>query len=302
MISIFLLVILLFIFSFFRFSFLGELKSAVEIAHSFCLHQIPTDSNSVSELKALVCAENFSNLQESNLYISSGLIHLFVVSGAHLLFIEKFLQNFNDGKKFSFAIIFSVLFGYGLMCSLNPPVTRCLISIAIANFLFKKNIRWPPQLYVFYSGLIALVINPLWIDSLSLQMSWLAAFTVSYAGEVFKNSVFLRQFIFFLLLYPAVMWFQVVSPGVILANVFLGPALEFILFPAALLTWAAHPFTPIFDNLIFYFKSLLGILEFQYVPRPETVPPEIPYLNWALLLLLHTVAHLHYVHRKRNAL
>ncbi|MCC2678944.1 MAG: putative competence protein [Pseudobdellovibrio sp.] len=301
MILIFSLVILLFIFSFFRFSVLGELKSVVEFAHRFCLEQIPTGSNSIPELKALVCAENFSNLQESNLYISSGLIHLFVVSGAHLLFIEKSLQNFNGGKKFSFAIIFTVLFAYSLMCAMNPPVTRCLISIAFAHYLFQKNIRWPPHFYVFCSGIISLIINPPWIDSLSLQMSWLAAFTVSYAGEVFKHSALLRQFIFFLLLYPAVMWFQIVSPGIILANLFLGPALEFILFPVALLTWAAHPVAPVFDFLILCFKTILSALEFSYLPRTETVPPQMPYLNWALLLLLHLGAHLHYVRKKRAA-
>jgi len=301
MILIFSLVILLFIFSFFRFSILGELKSVVELAHNFCVEQIPTASNSIPELKALVCAENFSNLQDSNLYISSGLIHLFVVSGAHLLFIEKSLQNFNGGRKIAFGFIFTVLFAYSLMCAMNPPVTRCLISIALSHYLFQKNIRWPPHFYVFCSGIITLIINPLWVDSLSLQMSWLAAFTVSYASDVFKHSAFLRQFIFFFLLYPAVMWFQIVSPGIILANVFLGPALEFILFPAALLTWAVHPLVPGFDFLMSCFKALLSALEFSYHPRTETAPPQLPYLNWALLLFLHLAAHLLYV-RKRRAL
>lgn len=300
MILIFLLVILLLIFSIFRISVIGELKSVVDFAHSFCLREIPPHSSSAAELKALVCAENFSNLQQSHLYISSGLIHLFVVSGAHLLFIEKFLQNFNREKKWPFVTIFSVLLAYSLMCGMNPPVTRCLASIVIMQFLFTKNIRWPPHIAVFVAGLSTLLLNPDWIDSLSLQMSWLAAFTVSYSAEIFNQSIFWRQFLFFFILYPAVMWFQIISPGVILANLFLAPMLEFILFPVALLTWIFHFLSPIFDTLISVFTGILRAFEFQYLPRKEVMPPEMVYFNWALVLLLHLVAHLHYVTKKRR--
>jgi competence protein ComEC len=299
---LFSLIILLHIFSIFRVSVFNELKSAVDYAHSFCLNQVPQTAASAAEIKALVCAENFSNLSEQQLYISSGLIHLFVVSGAHLLFIEQFLNKLNGEKKWPFPFIFPVLFFYGLMCSLNPPVSRCLVALAFNRFLYSKNIRWPSHFRILIVGCLTLICCPEWISSLSLQMSWVAAFTLAFIADHFQQrSAFFRQSLFFILLYPTIMWFQVITPGIILANLFLAPVLEFILLPAAFLTWFINIFSPIFDKLIYFFNQLLSMLEFDYNARADPAPSGLALYNWLLILLLHLAAHLFYVQRARAA-
>jgi competence protein ComEC len=296
---LFSLIILLLIFSNFRISAVAELKSVSDFAHSFCLNQVPSHATSAAEIKALVCAENFSNLSQQQLYISSGLIHLFVVSGAHLLFIEQFLNKISGEKKLPFTLLFSVLFAYGLMCALNPPVSRCLIGFAVNEFLFVRNIRWPAHFRILVVGCLTLLVNPDWISSLSLQMSWVAAFTVTLTSELFKErSAFFRQSLFFIFLYPMIMWFQPASPGIILSNLFLAPVLEFILLPSAFLAWIFHVFTPFFDFLIQIFVTMLNGLEFNYASGADS-PSNLALLNWIFILSLHLVAHLYHVFQNR---
>ena len=125
--------------SFVRFSFYELLDSIAKNTHSFCLNFIPKDSEFITELNALVCAENFSSLNSSHLYISSGLIHLFVVSGAHLLFIEKIFSKLSQKNRKLQWVLLGILITYGFACSLNPPIVRSLFSCAISIYLSQKN-------------------------------------------------------------------------------------------------------------------------------------------------------------------
>jgi ComEC/Rec2-related protein len=297
------LTILLFIFSLFRISIYNGLKPVADMAHQFCLSRLPQDSLSLSELKALVCAENFSNLNQSQFYISSGLIHLFVVSGAHFLLIEQVLYKLTLGKKWPSVFVFVVLLSYGLMCGLNPPVCRCLFSFAISHYLFSKNIRWPFHFKILIIGSVTLSSHPDWINSLSLQMSWLAAFAVSFSQEYFKNSsIVLKQILFFTILLPTLVNFQDLNFSSILANVFLAPVLEFILFPLALLVWFLNFLDPIFHFIIKNFGELLRLFEFEYSPRLTVIPPELAFWNWGLIFFLHFSTHLYFIQIRRKLL
>ena len=88
-----LLIISLLTASIIRFSAIELFSDVAKKSHDFCILNLPKNSEAYAELKALVCAESFSNLSDSQLYISSGLIHLFVVSGAHFILIESALMQ-----------------------------------------------------------------------------------------------------------------------------------------------------------------------------------------------------------------
>lgn len=297
MILLFLPLFALLVLSLVRFSVFEFLSPVAEKAHFFCLNYLPLQSHALAELKALVCAENFSSLGESQLYISSGLIHLFVVSGAHLLLIERLLLRI----KCSFPVIFFILVLYAFACNLGAPVVRCLLAFCLNAFLFAKNIHWPAHFKLLLIGLLALCFNFNWINSLSLQMSWLAAFTLMLGENFFTGRSFLfKQSLFFITLLPTVVYFQIPGVSTILLNIALAPVLEFVLFPLGLCTWFLTPVFPVFDFGINFLKKLLSLLELDFQIQLTDTSTRLTLYNWALLLTLHLVFHLVYVHRARN--
>lgn len=294
-----LLIISLLMLSLIRFSVHEILAPVAEKAHLFCLKNLPENSSSIVELKALVCAHNFSNLGDSKFYISSGLIHLFVVSGAHLILIEILLKKFNIGQ----TLIFITLIIYGFSCDLNAPVTRCLIAFTLNLYLSTKNIRWPAHFKLLIIGTLTLSFNYNWISSLSLQMSWIAAFLVVLGEHFYKESSLLfKQSLFFITLLPTVVFFQIPSPVVILLNIFLAPVLEFILFPLGLLVWFLNFLHPLFDFLILIFKSVLLNLELDFQIQTKNPPSDLVFYNWCLILSLHSIFHLVHVQKMRRRL
>jgi|GEM_PF-2561998 len=298
MVLLSLLIISLLTLSLIRFSVHEFFTPLAERAHLFCINSLPDSAISIAELKALVCAENFSSLSNSQFYISSGLIHLFVVSGAHLVLIETILNKINCHQM----LIFIILVGYGFACDLNAPVTRCLIAFCLNFYLIRKNILWPAHFKLLIIGATTLSFNYSWITSLSLQMSWIAAFLVVLSETFFKqNSPLFKQSLFFITLLPTVIFFQIPSPVVILLNLVLAPVLEFILFPLGLLVLFFNFLSPLFDFLISIFGSILQNLELDYKIQIADLPPNLVFYNWCLILSLHSVFHLIHINKKRGS-
>lgn len=292
-----LLIISIIALSLIRFSIYEYVAPVAEKTHVICLELLPSSSNSLSELKALVCAENFDTLNSSQLYVSSGLIHLFVVSGAHLIVIEKILTKL----KFKSIITYLILIVYGFACNLNAPVTRCLVAYTLTYYLTKKHISWPAHFKLLIIGAVTLCLNPAWIGSLSLQMSWIAAFLVIAGDNFFKNSSQLfRQSLFFFTLLPTIIFFQIPAPTVIIANLVLAPILELVLFPLGLLVLFFNFLEPLFEYLIFIFKIVLTGLEFDFQFQTAEMPKSIVLTNWLIIFLIHFIFHLVHVHQKRK--
>jgi ComEC/Rec2-related protein len=300
MILFYLLITSLLTASIFRFSAFELFSDVAKMSHHFCIVNLPENASAIAELKALVCAENFSNLSDSQLYISSGLIHLFVVSGAHLILIESALMLLSKYFKINSVFIFLVLCIYGFACGLNAPVVRCLIAFALSSYLQSKNIFWPAHFKLLIIGALTLSFNYQWISSLGLQMSWIAAFIVMLSEHFFKNiSLLLKQGLFYLALLPSVVFFQVPSPTVILFNILLAPILEFILFPVGILVWFFNFLHPLFDFLIYIFKLLIKSLEIDFQIQVQDFPKNLVIYNWLFILVLHALFHIIYIKQKR---
>lgn len=298
MILILLLIISLLFSVLIRISFFEFVEAISLYMHNTCLHQLPVNAAAAAELRALVCAENFSTLADSGLYVSSGLIHLFVVSGAHLLLLEKMLSNFVGTKT-----LLLFLTAYALACGMNPPVTRSLFAFALGAWLSSKNIKWPPHLKILLVGLCTLLFNSEWILSFSLQLSWLAAFLVSACVAFFSGSTPLfRQFLFFVAMLPTLVFFQVPRPLVILLNLFFAPLLELVLFPLGLLVAAFNFLHPIFDSIILILRLTLQKMELDPQLQLRDLPGWLITFNWGLILLLHMVSHLAAVSKAKRHL
>lgn len=302
MLSLILLIISLLTAGYFRFSVLSALSGISEKAHLFCISRIPTESHYFSELSALVCAKNFSTLSESKLYLASGLIHLFVVSGAHLILIEQIFLFIASSWPHARLCLFLLLAAYAFMCGLNAPICRALVSYALTAYLSSKNIQWPVSYRCLITGLITMNLNPAWVTSMSLQLSWMAAFATSLTTAFHKQGlVLIKQFIFFVLLLPALIFLQQPSLTTVLMNLFLAPVLEFVLFPLALLTWFLNPFYLLFDPVLTFFQRILIWSELRYQPPLDTAPVSWSLWIWGFILLLHFLHHF-YEYRKRRSL
>ncbi|MBX3041562.1 MAG: ComEC/Rec2 family competence protein, partial [Bdellovibrionaceae bacterium] len=167
----------------FLFTITAELSPHI---HNLCLSSLPTTS--FHPLHSLLCGASVKDGELKQLLRASGLLHLFVVSGAHLIWLEHLLARLNA----PFALRLSGWTLFSLACGWQPPVVRAWVGL----LLIKLEPRWTPALrsdqHVLLSGLTTLILFPSWGDSLSLALSWVAAFSLSlpfprgWRGELLK--------------------------------------------------------------------------------------------------------------------
>lgn len=273
----------------FRFSIITELHDVSLFLHNFCLAQIPNRPETRPTLSALVCGKNFENLSDAQIYSATGLIHLFVVSGSHLILLQKFLKKIirlHAQKQFT-NLSFIALLLYAAMCLFNPPVTRSLIFLFVSIQLYQRHQYWPKHYLLLLAGLITISLNYQWITSLSLQMSWLAALALEIFSEKFKNfSLIFRQILFYSLFTVCFMGLGFPQFSTIVLCVLLTPILEYILFPFAILTVIFHPLEPLFAGLLRSLNTLLTSLEFTSRSSYLEIPT-ITFMNWVLIFLCH---------------
>ena len=292
------LFISLILFATIRFSPLHFLQPMTDFLHSNCLERLPVKASALPELKALVCAENFSGLFISEIFVTSGLIHLFVVSGAHLIVLQKIYDRLAMGRARN--LFFAMLFIYAGACEFNSPVTRSLIAIYLMSFLVSKHLYWPKHFCLLLVGLLTLLIEAQWLQSISLQLSWLAAFVVTVNQDFFREKSFLfKQSLYFFALMPILIYMQVPSPLVIIINIIFTPLLEFLLFPLGLLVWVFPRIYPIFDCLIELLKWVLLKIDLQWQFQSQLPPQSLIIFNWFFIFTLHFIAHFAWLKKKR---
>ena len=218
----------------FRFSILSDLSTMSLFLHHECLAQLPNSSTSHETLAALVCGKNFESFADRQLYSTTGLIHLFVVSGSHLILIQTMLTQIGRifFHRFLAVGLMVLLFLYAAMCLFNPPVTRSFIFLLISLVLHRNHQHWPKHYLLLLAGLTTLSLNYQWVNSLSLQMSWLAALALEIYAEKFKSfSIFFRQIIFYTSFTFCFLGLGFPQISTIVICVLVTPLLEYILFP-----------------------------------------------------------------------
>lgn len=275
-----------------RFSVIDFLIGFCSEFHSTCVEAASEHVRSFESLQALVCGKNFSDPAQSNLLIASGLIHLFVVSASHLMILRKIIfyllcNKFFALTKFLQVGTFSLLFLYCAVCKFNPPIVRSFAALIILAVFEKINLKWKTETLILVSGLICLILSPAWINSLSLQMSWIAALTLSVisyffakANSLFKNSIFYFQYL------STFNFIGIPNPASIGVSTLFTKFLEYVLFPLALLVFLFPFLGSVFDFLIVSLNMILSKLELTVIFRPYDSEKMI-FLNWVLIFALH---------------
>jgi predicted membrane metal-binding protein len=221
----------------------------------FCLRVLPTTPMQPL-YNALVCGANLAASHEKQIFVDTGLIHLMVVSGSHLVFIEillGFLPRF-------FRVL--VLGAYCYLTGLQAPVIRAFLRRLIGPWLTDLSDLTSLQLEAV-TVLVALTLYPEWLLSRSFLMSWMCGLALC-APKMIPKFPHLDQALksyFFLLPFC---W---ASPMTVAWNTLLAPFVGFILFPACILAILIHPLVVVSDLM---WSAFLGILNLG--PQASQLP------------------------------
>lgn len=267
--------------------------------HYQCLDRGSFDSQWISIYQALVCGKRLPLDSTRALFVKGGLIHLMVVSGAHLLFLEKFYVKIPLPflpKKLRTLVLLILLLLYAITSRLNPPVLRALFSFCLIRFSQSHKLFLNPYILTCASGLLCLVYNPDWIYSYSLQLSWLAALTQN-ASSLLKKSV-----LSYLCILPVISRWHFIHPIGIFINWIFSPIIGSILFPLSFLSFIFKPLHIVVDqiwNLIFFL--LQGL---QFLPKAFYMPSWNFHQGWIWVYIIGIVLALNLFSgwKKRGAL
>lgn len=276
----------------FRFSNWFQL---IEHSKNFCQSQIP-DSPYHELYGAIVCGMAIHNPTYKQIFINSGLIHILVVSGSHLLFLEQipFLKKIDLKWKLGF-----ILFPFTCLTGFQAPVARAFIIRTLSLTKFKNQVHLSAIQTQALGTVICFLVMPEWIHSLSFSLSWicgliLASPKISATSSEFENSIKI-----FLGLIPFASYMGLVSPISIITNWLIAPIIGTILFPLSILSTWIHQLTPYIDMVWTLLLKLL--IPFSAV-SPEFVQFGASHLQFTYPLFLHGLLLCLEVKCKRNTL
>ncbi len=269
------------------------LSSLTTKAHHLCLQHLSLSDKVREAQAALLCGENIQDENLKNLLTRTSLIHLFVVSGSHLLILESLLL-FCRAPLLLRLLFFAF---YTLMCSLQAPLLRAFLALLLRVGTRWRDRHWPNDLLILMAGVLCLLLCPEWASSRSLVMSWLAALALCFASLAHKNNpdgsplgkFLLPSFTVYLLMLPTLWGFGNLHPLGILFNVLLAPLVVFLLMPLAFLSALCSGADPwLLKSLNFF--AWLSLHFSEPVQIEKTTLLEMSLL-WIFIFSLHGVFH-----------
>ena len=247
--------------------------------------------------QALVCGQPLlpGSLQDS--FRQTGLIHLMVVSGAHLIFLERLILKFFPSHSALQRLAWPFLFLYVLNCLCRPPVMRAFISLALHQICLRKGLNWNPQQRVLYTGGLLLVLFPQWWNSFSFFLSWCASLAISLPFQ----SLWKKHLFIYLFLSGPLQKFTSLHPFSVLSNFLLAPLIFSWAFPLSFLSLIVPPLIPLMDLFWLYALKLLNLVapSFYMPPQMDLWIPS-SFLLWIYLFLFHGGLQAYFVTEKRR--
>jgi competence protein ComEC len=130
--------------------------------------------------------------------INTSTIHMVVVSGQNLSMLAGFLLAFAPffGRKKTVLATIGAIFIYAVLTGMQLPIIRAAFMslFSLIGLLFNRDISSVKIL--IFTGLVMLLVNPTWIDSISFQLSFMATVGVMVlAPEIIQADTKLPEFI-----------------------------------------------------------------------------------------------------------
>ena len=161
-------------------SFLGVIDLLSHLANSIltnpehCLNLLP-NSNQKPILEAVVCGRNLPKEQLYSALQTTGLLHLIVVSGAHLIAIEYALNKAEKYLRLPKWATEAFLIAYTFLTGFQAPLVRALFQRLFERLSMHFQLNHLSIQSNIISAWTLLAICPSWINSISFQLSWVAS-------------------------------------------------------------------------------------------------------------------------------
>lgn len=221
-----------------------------------CLTLLPKNSAHFPALASLICGRHVEDPAWMEILKQTALLHLFVVSGAHLIALEQWLSFLRIPRLGRAA----AALGFTLLSGAQPPLFRALVGL----WMPRGRSRWGPSsrpdIDVLKAGILTLTLIPSWIHSISLALSWACALALSVPlGSGWKGA-FRRAVAVWILLFPLLMAWTVQPPLTWLFNVLIAPVFALLSLPLAIVALPggifAVPFELFMDGFIWLLERL----------------------------------------------
>ncbi len=167
-------------------------------------HQSISPTLTHTELSSgFLCGTSLTNPHTQGLLLNSGLIHLIVVSGAHLQLLLSFIEfvlpkKWQQGLMFQIAIISFLIF-YSLSTGFQPPIVRALFLWLLQQFSSVFHLHFSKNKSAITSGIICLILFPDWIHNFSFFLSWVVSLSLCLpSSNNHKATLWQRAILFFL--------------------------------------------------------------------------------------------------------
>jgi len=253
------------------------------------------------EVKSLILSYIFGEAQEvipleyQSAFWKTGLLHVLVVSGAHLTLIAVILSVFLPGRYGLIISLLGVSFYTLFLVPLDPPVLRAYIMILFA-ILIKLLYARPDYLsLLFLSGSLILLLFPEYIDSYSFWLSFVGTLYVILAIKdvdgikaYFKSPLLYNVFISFWTSFFAflgtnsiVSTFSLATPMSVILTPIVGlPFLPFTFYSVLeLITFFSLPIFPLEIMGSFILKLVAFVSHFGFALKSYTSIPEVIIYN-----------------------
>ncbi len=233
------------------------------------LHSLCADSLNHEITKALACGSRLNYGAARQSVLTFGALHLFVVSGAHLNFLNRFLSFLKTPQKIKSSLLLLFVFN----CNFSAPIIRTYTQSILQK---SSSIYIPPSLSPLCAYFICFPMSYLLNESLSLGLSLLFGNLISRLPRAIE-----AQGLIYLLALP-VFLFVLGLPHY--SSLFILPlvtALVFTLLPLSLAS--------LFSNYIEAFTirfwwTILDSLKYMQIFYDKPKPPQA---QFASLTSLH---------------
>ena len=254
------------------------LAMPIDYMHYKCLSFLPhTQFPQVYE--ALVCGQRIDDLNLRSVFVTTGLLHIFVVSGMHLSFLSRLFSM----MKIPFILQAILLAVYALATSLHPPVVRAWFSLIMRFVKIRFALHWNHTLSVWYTSFAALLFFAPWYNSFSFLLSWSASLALALSKD---RNLLARNLIVYFVMAPLLGSISYPHPISIFVNTLFLPLFGLFFFPLTLLSVLFSPLVVVVDYAWSFLLQFLSVIAGQLpLFKPES------YLNlqqgFLYLLCLH---------------
>jgi len=221
---------------------------------------------------ALVCG--VSPHRDSEFYqatVQLGLVHFFVISGAHLSFLQNHLKRLRIPSQ----ILTPVLFVFCLYSGFGVPVVRAFLRYVLANWsALPQRGLWPH----LWPSLFCLLLLPNSASGLSLALSWNCVVCLHLCQRCtpLQTSLYI-----YLANLPLLIFLQAANPLIVFCQVLFLPVFAYVLFPLTIvsffLPWIASFVTPLYS----FFE--VGLLQMAVLFPRLNFSAELPHPFYPLL-------------------